>query len=68
MHHIREWERGGHTQINNLVMLCTFHHHLLHRDSQWAVHIHDGIPEFTPPPWIDHNQIPRRKPPPILGA
>jgi len=29
-HHIRHWLRGGGTDIDNLVMLCDFHHRLVH--------------------------------------
>jgi hypothetical protein len=24
--------------------------------------MHDGLPEFIPPKWIDYSQTPRRKP------
>jgi hypothetical protein len=30
-HHIRHWEDGGLTEIDNLVLLCPFHHRLHHR-------------------------------------
>jgi Domain of unknown function (DUF222)/HNH endonuclease len=30
-HHIVAWEKGGPTGPGNLVLLCTRHHHLLHR-------------------------------------
>ena len=30
-HHIRHWEDGGVTDLNNLVLLCPFHHRLHHR-------------------------------------
>ena len=29
-HHIRHWSRGGPTDLDNLVLVCTFHHKLLH--------------------------------------
>ncbi len=32
IHHIIAWEHGGTTDYDNLVMLCSKHHHLLHRD------------------------------------
>jgi 5-methylcytosine-specific restriction protein A len=63
VHHIVEWEHGGPTDIGNLVMLCRFHHRLLHHPG-WIVRIHHGQPEFIPPNWIDTQQIPRRRPPP----
>jgi hypothetical protein len=29
-HHIRHWSKGGETALSNLVLLCSFHHRLLH--------------------------------------
>jgi 5-methylcytosine-specific restriction protein A len=63
VHHIVPWEHGGPTEIGNLVMLCRFHHRLVHH-SGWTIRIRDGQPEFIPPKWIDTQQIPRRRPPP----
>jgi 5-methylcytosine-specific restriction protein A len=40
---------------------------LLHH-SEWIVRIRDGLPEFVPPAWIDHERRPRRKPLPHLAA
>jgi len=59
-HHIRPWADGGPTTLNNVVLVCTFHHRLLHHDD-WTVHITpDGRPELTPPAWVDPTQRPRR--------
>ena len=30
-HHIRHWEDGGPTQLDNLVLVCPYHHRLHHR-------------------------------------
>ncbi len=30
-HHIRHWEHGGPTDLDNLVLVCAFHHRLHHR-------------------------------------
>jgi 5-methylcytosine-specific restriction protein A len=49
-HHVVAWQHGGPTEINNLVLLCGQHHDVLHR-TEWEVHIRNGTPEFTPPPW-----------------
>ena len=35
-HHLIEWQHGGPTAIDNLVMLCRFHHRLIH-GSDWQV-------------------------------
>jgi hypothetical protein len=35
-HHIEHWLHGGETSLENLVMLCTFHHHLVH-EGGWTV-------------------------------
>jgi len=59
-HHVVHWVDGGATRLGNAVLVCGFHHRLLHK-GDWTVHIgHDGRPEFTPPAWIDPQQRPRR--------
>jgi hypothetical protein len=68
IHHVHPWEHGGGTELGNLVMVCRFHHRLLHHESGWLVRIRDGIPEFLPPAWIDPRRRPRRKPLPHLAA
>lgn len=35
-HHVRHWLHGGETSADNLVLLCTHHHHLVHEDG-WSV-------------------------------
>ncbi len=30
-HHIHTWLTGGKTDLDNLVLLCSYHHHLIHR-------------------------------------
>jgi 5-methylcytosine-specific restriction protein A len=63
-----EWENGGPTKIDNLVMLCKAHHRQIHA-TDWIVRIRDGLPEFVPPGWIDPTRTPRRKPlPHLVGA
>ena len=47
-HHIRYWFHGGPTRLDNLVLLCRFHHQLIHA-GHWTVEIRDGLPWFTPP-------------------
>jgi hypothetical protein len=56
-HHIEHWANGGETSLDNLTLLCTFHHTLLHeggfkikRDHERAIYFQrpDGrvIPRF----------------------
>jgi hypothetical protein len=59
-HHILHWADGGTTDLDNLVLLCGFHHRRVHHHG-WDIRIAaDGHPEFIPPPWIDPNRTPRR--------
>ncbi len=67
LHHIHEWERGGPTDLANLLPLCSRHHHQVH-EGRWSVHLHDnrslairqpdGTHWTTVPP-------PNRRPPPV---
>ncbi|MET1020617.1 MAG: DUF222 domain-containing protein [Arthrobacter sp.] len=58
-HHITFWSRGGTTGTDNGTLLCSHHHHLIHKE-QWTIHVRTGIPWFIPPPHIDPRQVPRR--------
>jgi hypothetical protein len=60
-HHIVHWSDGGPTDLGNLALLCGHHHRLIHH-SEWQIRINpkDGLPEFTPPAYIDADQRPRR--------
>jgi hypothetical protein len=56
-HHIQAWAAGGPTALHNLVLVCSFHHRLLHF-SEWEVAIVNGRPEFYPPPFLDPERNP----------
>ncbi|MFB9233933.1 DUF222 domain-containing protein [Plantactinospora siamensis] len=59
-HHIRSWADGGDTALHNAVLLCRYHHTVIHR-GHWQVRLApDGHPDFIPPAWIDPTQLPRR--------
>ncbi|MET8263018.1 DUF222 domain-containing protein [Micromonospora arida] len=59
-HHIHHWADGGPTSLANAVLLCGHHHRHLHH-SDWTVRLgRDGHPEFSPPAWLDPEQLPRR--------
>ena len=50
-HHLQHWADGGHTSLDNLVLLCRAHHTLLHA-TPWQVRLSplDRKPELHPPP------------------
>ncbi|GAB12818.1 hypothetical protein ARGLB_027_01480 [Arthrobacter globiformis NBRC 12137] len=58
-HHITYWSRRGPTSTDNGVLLCTHHHHLIHKE-QWKIRVKNGVPWFIPPPHIDPRQQPRQ--------
>ncbi|MGY3380253.1 hypothetical protein ACVWYS_002210 [Arthrobacter sp. TE12231] len=58
-HHITYWSRGGTTGTDNGTLLCSHHHHLIHKEA-WTIRVRTGVPWFIPPPHIDPGQKPRR--------
>jgi hypothetical protein len=58
-HHILDWILGGLTDLDNLTLLCRYHHtHFLQKG--WTCRINtDGLPEWVPPRWIDRDQRPQ---------
>jgi hypothetical protein len=59
VHHVREWITGGPTDLDNMTLLCG-HHHRTFEKAGWRAHIEDGIPWWTPPPFVDPTQTPIR--------
>jgi hypothetical protein len=49
-HHITHWADGGLTTLTNLALLCKAHHIEVHQ-GHWTLHIHQGRPHHTRPPW-----------------
>ena len=62
-HHVRHWAEGGTTALANLVIVCRFHHTVLH-STPWQVAIDpdDDRPVFTPPPGRYRETTLRRRP------
>jgi len=40
-HHVAWWSRGGRTDLDNLVLLCSFHHRLVH-EGGWSLRLEGG--------------------------
>ena len=62
VHHIIHWADHGETCLDNCVLLCSYHHTLIHH-SGWEVHMLHGLPFFTPPAWLDPLRRPRHNRP-----
>jgi Domain of unknown function (DUF222) len=58
-HHILDWINGGLTDLDNLTLLCRYHHtHFLQKG--WTCRLNaDDLPEWIPPWWIDREQRPQ---------
>ena len=52
------WLDGGLTNLGNLTLVCSFHHHQFEKRG-WSCVMQDGLPYWIPPKWIDQHQTPR---------
>jgi hypothetical protein len=41
-HHVRWWRHGGKTTLENLLLMCSFHHRLVHELGWWVRRDRDG--------------------------
>jgi Domain of unknown function (DUF222)/HNH endonuclease len=60
-HHIIDWIDGGPTDLDNLTLVCRYHHtHFMQKG--WTCRINaDGLPEWIPPRWIDPTSDPNSR-------
>ncbi len=57
-HHITPWAEGGETAMNNLVLLCPFHHRAVH-EGGWRVEMDEsGAPRFLNPLGVRRPVVP----------
>lgn len=57
-HHIVPWAQNGKTDVNNLTLACSAHHHLLDYTDWDCRMLIDGRPAWVPPATIDPAQEP----------
>jgi hypothetical protein len=62
-HHVEHWAHGGATNRDNLVLLCRFHHRLVHEDG-FAVRNDQGTFSFRRP----DGRLVSDLPPPVMAA
>jgi hypothetical protein len=48
-HHVRHWADGGETKLGNLVLLCRYHHRLVHEEGWKVDWWGEGRPVFFDP-------------------
>jgi hypothetical protein len=58
VHHIKHWKHGGRTSIGNSALLCSFHHHLIHRPGWHLTLDPDGTLHVTDPRGRKHTTRP----------
>ena len=58
-HHVLDWSRGGRTDLDNLTLLCAYHHHNF-ASRGWTCVMIDDLPTWIPPRWVDPEQRPQR--------
>jgi hypothetical protein len=67
-HHVIPWETGGTTDIANLVLLCSRHHHIAHRPG-WSTELApDGTLHITDPWGVTRTTRPPATGPPLPFA
>lgn len=60
-HHVQEWNRDGHTAVQNCVLLCPTHHRWVHATG-WDITIRGNLIEFRPPAIVDPSRRPLHNP------
>ncbi|HEX6330963.1 MAG TPA: HNH endonuclease signature motif containing protein, partial [Actinomycetota bacterium] len=61
-HHIEWWSSGGRTDLDNLVLVCSFHHRLVHEHGWKVARAPDGTVT-----WLGPGSVRRRAGPPMAA-
>jgi hypothetical protein len=61
-HHLQHWLHGGATSLDNLLLLCSFHHHLVHEGGWRISAAADRSFQFHPPGGNPLAAVPPREP------
>jgi hypothetical protein len=64
-HHLRHWAHGGATSLENVTLLCRFHHRAVHEEGFQVERHTDGMLQFRRP---DGRPVPEVPPPPTVPA
>jgi hypothetical protein len=56
-HHAPDFQLSRRTRVDELVLLCGYHHRE-HERLGWTCRMIDGRPHFTPPAWVDASRTP----------
>jgi hypothetical protein len=59
VHHVRAWIAGGPTDLDNMCLLCAYHHREFERRG-WDVVMLAGVPHWRPPRFLDPDRRPVR--------
>ncbi|MEE8375728.1 MAG: DUF222 domain-containing protein, partial [Acidimicrobiia bacterium] len=54
VHHIVHWSKGGATDLDNLILLCGFHHRFVHEEGWFITTSPNGAFQFRKPDWIPY--------------
>jgi hypothetical protein len=60
-HHIVWWSRGGRTDLDNLLLICSFHHKLVHEYGWSVARAPDGDPRWLRPDGTRYRAGPTRR-------
>jgi hypothetical protein len=59
VHHAPDWVKGGLTDVDKMTISCGYHNREAIAQG-WTTEVTEGTAWWTPPPWLDPGQKPRR--------